>query len=80
MEDIELKHLKIDNKYYKIVYDMDMNDKNYVFICNIEDDEDMMCLRVTDSEEFELEKLESEDELIAVMTEFYKREKEELEN
>ena len=80
MEDIELKPLKIDNKYYKIVYDMDMNDKNYVFICNIEDDEDMMCLRVTDSEEFELEKLESEDELIAVMTEFYKREKEELEN
>lgn len=80
MEDIELKPLKIDDKYYQIVYDMDMNEKEYVFIRNIENDEDMMCLRVTDNEEFELEKLDSDDELIAVMTEFYKREKEELEN
>ena len=80
MEDMSLKPLKIDDKYYQIVYDMDMNEKEYVFIRNIENDEDMMCLRVTDNEEFELEKLDSDDELIEVMTEFYKREKEELEN
>jgi len=80
MEDIELKPLKIEDKYYEIIYDMDMNDKEYVFIRNIENEEDMMCLRVTESDVFGLEKLDSDDELIAVMTEFYKREKEELEN
>ena len=79
-EDEKLKPLKIDDKYYNIIYDMDMNDKEYVFIRNIENDEDMMCLRVTEADEFGLEKLETDDELIEVMTEFYKREREELEN
>lgn len=79
-EDEKLKPLKIDDKYYNVIYDMDMNDKEYVFIRNIENEEDMMCLRVADTDTFGLEKLETDDELIEVMTEFYKREREELEN
>jgi hypothetical protein len=79
-EDVNLKPLKIEDKYYNIEYDMDMNDKEYVFLRNTLDDEDIMCLRVTESDEFGLEKLDSDDELMEVLTEFYKREREELEN
>lgn len=80
IEDLKLKPLKIENKYYNIEYDMDMNDKEYVFLRNASDDEDVICLRVTESDEFGLEKLDSDDELMEVLTEFYKREREELEN
>ncbi|HOO67792.1 MAG TPA: hypothetical protein PLC53_00270 [Bacilli bacterium] len=74
------KPLQINNKMYEIIDDVFYNERHYLMLMNELDETDTMFLRVSTSELFKLEKLDSEEELFEVMKEFYRQEKEELED
>ena len=76
----ELKELVIDDKKYKIIYFIDYNNREYVILNNVENEYDVKCLRITTEEEFGLEKLDSEEELLEVLKIFEKETEEELGN
>lgn len=75
-----MKELMINDKMYEIVDTILYNSRKYAFLMNTKDNTDAMCLRVIEGQTFGLEKLDTNEELVEVANEFYKREKEELEN
>ena len=63
--------IEIDNKEYYVIETLTLNNNKYIYLGNLNDPKDLMCLKeVYLNEELLLEKLDSEEELEQVMRSF----------